>query len=162
MKFLHITEYSSLIPYKIPECKCNEHSLRHDNSIIRSYIDNSKTIIKESFDTIYNDTIIMEKTIPIKDMIIYDNINIADDEQQIAYVFECPICLYKTITTDKNIDFCPHCENDKFTPQVVALINTSQMKELAFDNYEDTTYIKVVDDNIVFEDRPIIKNENLF
>lgn len=151
-KYLHITEYSSLIPHKVPDCKKNEHSFKYGESIIRSFIDSERKIIKESFDSIYNDSIITEKSIPIDKIIIFDNIDIKDDEQEIQYVFECPVCLYNIITTDKHIDFCPYCENDKFPPQLIALINKDQTEELTVDNADSTTFIQVKDNNIVFRD----------
>lgn len=159
-KYLHITEYSSLIPYKIPKCKCEEHRFKYGESVIKSFIDNNKTIIKESFDTIYNDSVILEKSIPIDKIIIFDDLDVEDEEQTMQYVFECPVCLYNIVTTKQNIDFCPYCENDKFPPELIALINKEQMEELAVENADYTTLIQVKDNNIVFKDEPKIK-ENL-
>lgn len=153
-KYLHITEYSSLVPYKIPQKKPNEHDLVLDTSIIRSSFDDNKCPIRESLDTVFDESKLVEKTIPLDDVIIYDNIDMANEDQKLAYVFECPICLEKTITTDPTFGFCPRCENNTFPPEVIALINVSQMEELAVDNPFLSTLIQVKGNKIIFKEEP--------
>lgn len=159
-KYLHITEYSSSIPYKIPKKKSNEHDLEFNGNIIRTSVDTNKERIKENFDYLFDESKILEDTIPLKDIIIYDNKDIENEDQKLAYVYECPICLEKTITTDSKFNYCPHCENDKFLPQVIGLIHPDQMDEIAIDNSDISYYIQVEDGNIVIRKEPKEKESN--
>lgn len=148
-KYLHITEYSSLIPYKIPNRKVNEYDLEYNGNIIRTSVDTNKEQIKESLDTIFDESKIYEKTIPLDDIVIYDNLDIINEDQKVAYIFECPVCLEKTITTDATFNYCPHCENTKFQPLVIGLMNLSQMEEIAVEDADSSSYIQVEGDKIV-------------
>lgn len=153
-KFLHITEYSSLKPYSLPVKSSNEFDLTIDNSIIRTYVDSNKNRIKENFDIIYDSSKLEEKTIPLDQVIIYDNLDLVNDNQQIAYIYECPICFNKTITTDFNLEVCPHCENPKFSPEVIGLMNTKQKENIAIYDDDVSTLIQVKDNKVVFKDLP--------
>lgn len=154
-KYLHITEYSSR---KIPNKKDYEYDLTTlEDNIIRSYVDNHREKIKENFDNFYNDSIIEEKTFPLNKVIIYDNYDLINEDQKVAYVFECPVCLEKTITTDPTYNYCAHCENDKFAPVVVGLINVEQMEEIAIEDADISTYILVKDGKIKIIEKPEIK-----
>ena len=153
-KYLHIIEYSK--DHKIPKRKENEFDLNIDNhSIIRSsiVIDNynkCKEQIKEDYtDYFYKDSELDNYVLPLNDVIIYDNFDV-DETQEIAYVFECPICLSKTITSDSKLDFCPQCENSDFSFNLLALINTEQMENLAIDN-DDITKVILTKDNDFLE-----------
>lgn len=148
-KYLHITEYSSLIPHKIPNRKSNEHDLECDGNIIRTSVDTNKEQIKENFDNVFNESKIYEKTIPLDDIVIYDNLDLVEENQKIAYIFECPVCLEKTITTDATFNYCPHCENTKFQPIVIGLMNLSQMEEIAVEDANSSSYIQVEGDKVV-------------
>lgn len=156
MDYLHITEYSKYAPkHKIPERKKNEYDLIINDSIIRTSIDNCSYKIKESFDNIYQDSIVSEQSIPLKNIFIYDKLDVIDADssnQKLAYVFECPICLDIVITTDKNYSFCEKCENTKFPPKVIALINLEQMEDYAVE-HKDCNYVQVKDDKVVYECR---------
>lgn len=148
-RYLHITEYSSLIPHKIPNRKSNEHDLEYDGNIIRTSVDINKEQIKENFDNVFNESKIYEKTIPLDDIVIYDNLDLVEENQKIAYIFECPVCLEKTITTDATFNYCPHCENTKFQPIVIGLMNLSQMEEIAVEDANSSSYIQVEGDKII-------------
>ena len=79
--------------------------------------------------------------------------DVLNDNQKLAYVLECPICLHKIITSDNNLDYCPQCENIQFPLDLVALINTDQMEELAIDNKDVTTLVIVKDGEIKLIDK---------
>lgn len=148
-KFLHITEYSSLIKHRVPERKENEFDLCLGDNIIRTTVNTNREQIKERY---YNSSVIEEKTIPLDSVIIYDDMDILDEEQLIAYVYECPICKTITITTNPNYDFCNNCENTIFLPEVYALINIKQMEDIAINNSDISDYIRVKGDEIIFRD----------
>lgn len=161
-KYLHIIEYSKL-NNKIPKKESFENEFTIGNSLYRTSIVSSDKSTKEeikeslnndSFYNIYNENKLSEDIINIDDVIIYDDIDIKDKNQKLAYVFECPVCLYKTITTDKDLDFCPQCENVTFPFNLIALINTEQMEDIAIDNKDISKLIIVKDNKIVFEDKP--------
>lgn len=154
-KYLHIIEYSSR---KIPNKKDYEYDLiTAEGNIIRSSVDKYKEKIKENFDNVYNDSIIEEKTFPLNKVVIYDNYDLVNEDQKVAYVFECPVCLEKTITTDPTYSYCAHCENDKFAPVVVGLINVEQMEEIAIEEADISTYIFVKDGKIKIIEKPEVK-----
>lgn len=149
-KYLHITEYSSLIPYKLPCKKDNEFDLKIDNNIIRTSVNNYKTCISESY--LSDDITLLEQTIPLDNIIIYDDIDNLNEDQKLAYVYECPICLNTTITS-KKLDFCPHCENTKFSPEVIALISTNQMEDIALNQSDVSTLYLIKDDKVILKDK---------
>lgn len=154
MKYLRIIEYSPLTD-KLPIKEDNEFEFKYHNNIIRTKFFNEKDLIKEkvreSINPLYNDTIISTETICLDNSIIYDNIDL-DDEQEIAYVFECPICMYTSISSDKDLDFCPQCENTSFPLKLIALVNTEQMQNIAIDDKE-TTLIIVKDGKVKILDK---------
>lgn len=145
-KFLHIVEYSTLIKYKIPERKRNEYQIKIGESILRSYIDDNEHIICD--DSIYNDSKLCEKTIPLDKIIIYDDFDVIEDkDQKLLYVFECPICFNTIISFNSDLELCEICNNSLFKPKLVALLNneqyediSKQIKQLEQDSitYEDT------------------------
>ena len=152
-KYLHIIEY--LKNCKIPERKEKEFDLDIDShSIIRSSViaadyDKCKEQVKEDYtDYLYKESELDNYVLPLDDVIIYDNIDV-DETQEIAYVFECPICLSKTITSDSELDFCPQCENSDFPFNLLALINTKQMEDLAINNDDITNVILTKDNNFL-------------
>lgn len=152
-KYLYITEYSNLLPHKVPVKESNEYDLKQKDSIIRSSI-KDYDINSVSDNSTYS--ILDEKIIPLDKVFIYDDMDVElpkDSEQQIAYVFECPICLDITITTNKDYNFCEHCENTKFLPKLIALINLEQMENIAIEDKDISEFILVKDNKVVFEDR---------
>lgn len=152
-KYLYITEYSNLLPHKVPVKESNEYDLKQKDSIIRSSI-KDYDINSVSDNSTYN--ILDEKIIPLDKVFIYDDMDVElpkDSEQQIAYVFECPICLDITITTNKDYNFCENCENTKFLPKLIALINLEQMENIAIEDKDISEFILVKDNKVVFEDR---------
>lgn len=153
-KYLHIIEYSNQ-GLKIPERKENEHEFIYNNSIFRASIkiSESKEKIKESFDPYYNNVKLDEKIIKLDNIIIYDNLDLKP-EQELAYVYECPVCLNKTITSDKNLDYCPQCEQTKFPFDLVAIINTEQMEDIAVDNADVSTLIINKDGKVIYKSLP--------
>lgn len=156
MKYLKICEYSTLIPHKIPEKMEYENELKLSNSIIRSYIeDDNRVKVSEDYNpyinSVYNDALLEDKTIALNDCFIYDDIDVNED-QEIAYVMECPICLTTTIAS-KKLDFCPYCENNTFPPIVTALINTKQMEDVAIDNPDISELAIIKDNKIIFKDQ---------
>lgn len=157
MKYLYITEYSLDLKYKIPERKNNEFDLIIDNNLIRTTISNNQQKIKENFDYIYDESKLDEKVIPLNKVIIYDDIDMNDEEQEVAYVYICPICQNVTITDRPNLDFCTICENTNFPPELYALINLKQMEDIAINNSDISEYIQIKDDEIVFKDAPEVK-----
>lgn len=163
-KYLHITEYSSMIPYKIPKIKIGEHDLEYNGNIIRTSVDTYREPIKEHFDYLSNDSKIYDKTIPLDNVVIYDEIDMENENQEIAYVFECPVCLEKTITTNSVLESCPHCENNKFAPQVIGLMNVSQMEEIAIEDADVSYYIQVEDGKIIIKSQPeeVREKESIF
>ena len=159
-KYLHIIEYSKL--GKIPKKESFEHEFKYLNSIFRVSVKKAenKEMVKESFNPYYNSSKLDEKIFELKDTIIFDDIDILD-EQELAYIYECPICLYKIITSSNNIDFCPQCENTQFPFNLIALLNTEQMEELAIDNKDVTSLVILKDGKIQIFDRPKTEGENL-
>ena len=157
MKYLKIREYSTLIPHKIPEKMEYENELKLSNSIIRSYIEDDYNRVRVSEDynpyinSVYNDALLEDKTIALNDCFIYDDIDVNED-QEIAYVMECPICLTTTIAS-KKLDFCPYCENNTFPPIITALINTKQMEDVAIDNPDISELAIIKDNKIIFKDQ---------
>lgn len=151
-KFLHIIEYSGSSPkYKIPDKRSFEYDINYNGNLVRTFVDSNRDRIKESLDYIYDESKVAEKTIPLKDVIIYDNIDYKED-QELAYVFECPICLNITITSDAGLDFCPHCENTKFAPNVIAILNIEQMDNIAIENKDVSGLIIVKDDKVIYRE----------
>nr|CAI9751327.1 hypothetical protein DGKKSRWO_DGKKSRWO_CDS_0047 [uncultured phage]CAI9752193.1 hypothetical protein CVNMHQAP_CVNMHQAP_CDS_0047 [uncultured phage] len=150
-KFLHIVEYAKGM--KIPEKLDEEYEFYYCNSIFRTSIKeaSSKEKVKESFDPYYNNVKLDEQVIDLGNILIYDNIDIKDD-QTLAYVYECPVCLNKTITSDKNLDYCPQCEQTKFPFDLIAIVNTDQMEDIAIKNDDVSTLIIVNGDKIVFKE----------
>lgn len=142
-KYLHITEYSSNLKYKIPNRKHGEFDLELKDSIIRSKLDEFACPIRESFDTLFDQAKLEEQTIPIDDVYIYDDLDIEDDDQKIAYVFRCPICGRLTIQTNPNLDSCLQCEEQIFKPEVIGLINRDQMEDISINNSDVSTYIQI-------------------
>lgn len=128
-KYLHILEYSSRL--KIPERKKLENEFKYLGNIFRTSVvfSESKEQIKESFNPVYNNSKIDEKIIDLDDIVIYDNIDIKP-EQDLVYVYECPVCLSKTISSEPEQKFCPQCEQDRFYLDILALINTDQLNDL--------------------------------
>lgn len=153
-KFLRIIEYSTL--NKIPVKESFEHEFIIGDKLFRTSvcIAESKEQVKENFDPYYNDSKIEEKAFDLNDVLIFDNLDIVDPTQRLVYVFECPVCLNKTITTEDDISFCPQCEQEQFPFNLLALINTEQMEELAIDNPDVTTLVLIKEDKIVFKDTP--------
>lgn len=159
MKYLHIIEYSKY--GKIPVKESFEHEFKtvDGNTIRSSVIDDKKDNYCSDFDNIINtynklSGVVEDKTISLKDSIIYDNLDINNPKQKIVYVLECPICLNCTITSDSKIDTCPQCGNNEFSFNVKALINQEQMEDLAINNDDVTTLIIVnKDGNIQFIDK---------
>lgn len=157
-KYLRLIEYSLLAPHKIPERKQGEFDCILKNSIIRTKVcDEDTARIQESF-TIYNEAKVEDRVIPLKDVIIYDNKDV-NQEQEIAYVFECPLCLNTIMSSSKDIDLCPRCENTKFVPELIALINVKQMEDIAINDKENSSLIIVKDNEIVFKDLPENKEQ---
>lgn len=159
MKYLHIVEYSKY--GKIPVKESFEHEFKTtDGNIVRSSVVKDKENKNyDSFEDIINtynklSGVVEDKTISLKDVIIYDNLDIDNLDQKLVYVLECPVCLNRTITSDSKIDTCPQCGNSDFPFIVKALINQEQMEELAIDNDDVTTLIIVKDDEIKLIDKP--------
>ena len=151
MKYLEIKEYSSIVKNKIPEIKDKEHELILKESVIHSKIvDKDDNDMTTSLYSDMSDSIkIDDMSIPLNQVYIYDDLYIGDESQNIAYVYECPICYHTIISTEPNLETCPHCGNNRFPLDVKGLINTSQMEEIAFDNSDVSTYIYIdKDDNI--------------
>lgn len=150
-KHLIISEYLNHPNIKLPEKLATEFEFCIGNKIYRT------KVIKESYanDIIYAKTEeeensqIDKKEIDLNNVIIYDNLDVIDS-QELAYVYNCPVCLSTTISSEANLDFCPSCENAKFPLELVALINTEQMEELAVD--EDNSLVLFKDGKIVFKD----------
>lgn len=153
-KFLYVVEYAKGL--NIPDLKFNEHETQFGNSTIRSSVEEgyTKKDIKESINTYYNNSKVEETVIPLDDVLVYDNIDADIDKQEIAYVFECPICSSVTITSEHDIDFCPQCENTEFPFNLLALIPVQQMEEIGIDNKDVSTLVLVKDDNVVMVDLP--------
>lgn len=160
MKYLHIIEYSSLVPYKIPESKGNRFSLVLQDSVIQSYVDDVKTRVMESIDYIMDDAKLSEVTVPLDNVIIYDNLDLDNEEQKLAYVFRCPVCQSVYISTNPTEDFCFICENDKFSPELVGLINVGQMEKIAVDENDVSTLIQIKDGKVVYKDEPKIEQNS--
>ena len=160
IKYLYISEYSLLDKKHIPEKLNNEYEFKIDNSLIRGRIfestkqdlDCAKEEACNLYDSICNQSRIADDIIPLDDIIIYDNLDI-NDKQEIAYVFECPICLTKIITSDSKLNICPRCENTEFDFDLLALINTKQVEDLS--NIEDN------DENNEFADNTYLVNDNI-
>lgn len=154
-RFLKITEYSSFMSNKIPERKTTDFDVQLDTgSTIRTSIVDSKSKVCEAFSNDpLDDNIIEEKFFPLDELIIYDDLDITNEDQKVAYVYECPVCFYKTVTTDPQYNFCPQCENSKFTPEVVGLIPLAQMEELEA-NDKDVTVFQLKDDKLVYKYKP--------
>ena len=160
MKYLHIVEYSTLIPYKIPIKESKDFDLYIDDSIIRSSVVSGKSKVSEKYSTdILQDTVLDEKFLPLEDVIVYDDIDIRNNDQKVAYVYECPVCFNITITTDPNFDFCTHCENSKFTPKLVGLINIEQMEEIAVNENDTSSYVQIKNDKIIYKSSPTKRKE---
>lgn len=158
-KFLRIIEYSML--GKIPAKESFEHEFIIGDKLFRTSVCEAedKEQIKENFDPYYNDSKLEEKSFALNDVLIFDDLDVQDPAQKLVYVFECPVCLNKIITTEDDFDFCPQCEQEQFPFDLIALINTEQMEELAIDNPDVTTLVLIKDDEIVFKDTP--KEEEL-
>lgn len=156
-KYLKITEYSKYSKNMLPNLNGKfEHEFELGDSIIRTSVFSEKDRIYESYNTAVinklNELKIEENIIPLKDVVVYDEIDISDNEQKLAYVFECPICLYKILTTQSNVDTCPICENTNFPPRVIALINQEQMEDIAINNKDTSSLLLVDNDSIVYKD----------
>lgn len=153
MKYLHILEYSKFSNF-LPILESFEHEFTINNSIFRTSIveSDSKEKIKESFNPIYNNQKLDEEIIPLTDVVIYDNIDVIP-EQKLAYVYQCPVCLNVTISSDnKTMEYCPQCENSTFDFDLIAIINTEQMEEIAINEKENTSLVLVKDDEVVMVD----------
>lgn len=160
-KYLRITEYCTHVPYRIPKIEKGQFDLTIDDDLIRSSVvtdQDSKSLISEGLHSVYNEALLSEKEIPLSNVFIYDDIDV-DYEQEIAYVFECPICLTTTITSKQNLDFCPYCENNKFPPNLIALVNTKQMEDIAVEHSDVSSLAVVKDNKIIFKDRPKVTEE---
>lgn len=149
-KYLTISEYLNSSSIKLPEKQNTEFEFCIKDRIYR-------TSVKESYEDMITyakpedeeNSQISKKDIDLSDVIIYDNLDVIDS-QELAYVYNCPVCLSTTISSEANLDFCPSCENAKFPLELIALINTEQMEELAVD--EDNSLILFKDGKIVFKD----------
>lgn len=152
MKRLHITEYSKFC--KLPIKESYEHDVKlSTGNIIRTSVqkDNEeyKTDINKIIDTYNKVTNVVEDiSIPLTDIIIYDNLDIADPDQELAYVLECPVCLNTTVATNHKIPACPQCGNAEFPFTVKALVSLDQMEELAIDNKDETSLIIIKDGEV--------------
>lgn len=153
MEYLHIVEYSAMRPTRIPRLKFRQFRYKIGESVYHAYIDNSRVRIKEDFDKpLEEDSKISEDTISLDDVILVDDLDLDKESQKLAFVYECPVCLNKTITTASNYDFCPHCENSRFSPEVIGIINVPLMEDIAVNHPENTTFIQTKDGKVVFKD----------
>lgn len=163
MKFLCISEYSDY--GIIPNRKNYEYELKLGDRHIRSFVfsgDKDKEQVKESInDPLFNEAKISSDVIPLDKVIIYDNKNLVPNnpDQKIAYVYVCPICLTTLISNDNDLDFCPHCENTKFSPELKALVNMDQMEDIAIEE-SDSSLLIIKKDNIEIIDNPNIINNS--
>lgn len=161
--YLHIREYSKSgkhLPIPVP----GERVFTYLDSVYYGRIDNNehRVQISEYYDTVYDSAKLDEEVIPLDDVVIYDNLDIVSDTQPLSYVYRCPVCLRTILTTESNLDFCPNCENTKFAPEVVGLLNKDLMDDIAIDDADETTYIQVKDDSIILRDeRKKVSNERL-
>lgn len=149
-KFLKITEY--ITNNKLQNKKDNEFEFNIDGHLIRSCVcqGEDKEIVKESFTNYQDQDKEIENTIlPLNRVIIYDNKDI-DLDQKLAYVFECPVCLTTIITSNKDLDYCPHCENVTFPFELLALVNTEQMEDIGIEHSDISDLIVVKDNKIEF------------
>lgn len=163
-KHLHIVEYSRF--GKIPVKESFEHEVTLDNgNIIRTSVHNDVeendyiSDVDRIINVYNNESKIEEKNIDLDNVIIYDNLDI-ESPQSLAYVYECPICLNTTITTDPEIDMCPQCGNKKYPFNVIALINTNQMEEIATED-DDVSSLIIIKDNKL-EILPRKQKENMY
>ena len=118
--------------------------------------------LKDGLDSLHNEAKFCEKSVPLDKVIICDDLDIANEDQKLAYVFECPICLFTVISTNPGLDFCPHCENTKFPPKVVALMNVAQMEDLATEEDDLTTFVQIKDGKVIYQDMPKMEEKDLF
>lgn len=169
-KYLKITEYSSLLRDKIPIKESNEFDLEHDGDIIRTSIikhdDNIMRSMQDEMtnglDSLHNEAKFCEKSVPLDKVIILDDVDMANENQKLAYVFECPICLHTTMTTTPNLTFCPYCENTKFPPKVIALMNVAQLEDLVTEEDDVTTFVQVKDGKVIYQDMPKNDEKDIF
>lgn len=152
-KFLKITEYfnNDFLDNK----KNNEFEFILNNHVIRSCVcqGEDKEIVKESFNNYSNNENIVDTVIlPLNRVVIYDDMDI-DPEQTLAYVLECPVCLTTIISSNKDIDYCPHCENVTFPFDLLAIINTEQMEDIGIENSDISDLIVIKDNKIEFMKR---------
>lgn len=154
MEYLHIVEYSSAMPKRIPKIKAGQYEYKVGESVFHAFIDKYRVRIKEDLDTtmMEDEVKLDENTIPLDDVILVDDVNIDKETQKLAFVFECPVCLSKTISTNSQFDFCPHCENPRFSPEVIGLISVPLMEDIAVNHPETNTLIQIKDDKVVFKD----------
>ena len=141
-KYLYIREYSLDNKLYIPEKLNNEYDTIVNGNLIRSKIvesykdiDQAKDSVFSSCDSIYDYYKLSDDLIELDDTVIYDVLSI-NDMQKLAYVLECPICLTKIITSNKDINICPRCENSEFSFNLLALINVDQVKQIDGDLLE--------------------------
>lgn len=151
-KFLRIIEYFKNV--KLPLKENYEYEFTIENKIYRTSICEAsfKEQVSESFDPEYNDAKVGEQVFELKDVVIYDDMDI-NSPQDIVYTMECPICLNTIISNDSQLDFCPRCGNEEFPLEVKALINTAQMEEIAIDNKDVSSLVIVKDDKIQLVDK---------
>lgn len=162
MKYLKITEYCSAFKNKIPELKTNEHQLQLKESVVHSSIidkNDNEPISINPYDNYFNENKIEDINIPLDQVYIYDDLSINNNEQDIAYVYQCPICYHTIISTEPNLSICPHCGNERFSFDILGLINTTQMEEIAFDNSDTSTYIYIDKNNNIKVFMP--ENDNI-
>lgn len=152
VKYLYIREYLKT-KKGIPIKRNNEYDLDFGDRIMRSSIITSdthnKSIVYESINNtqdkqLYNDVIIDTVVIPLDNIILYDYLNI-DRTQKLAYVYECPICLSNIISSNKDIECCPHCENDVYPFNLLALINIDQTRDFSKTKDDEPISVKFND-----------------
>lgn len=138
IKYLYIREYLKT-KKGIPIKKNNEYDLDLKDRIIRSSViaknTYDKSIVYESINNtqdkqLYNDVTVDTVIIPLDNIILYDYLDI-DRTQKLAYVYECPICLSNIISSDKDIEYCPHCENSTYPFNLLALVNIDQTRDFS-------------------------------
>lgn len=149
MKYLHTIEYSPL--GRIPDIQDREYEFKHLGNVFRASIvdGESKRQIREQFDPYYNNSKLEEKIIPLKDIIIVDDLDIEDKTQKLAYVFECPVCLNVIVSTNPKYDWCPQCENQTYDLNLIAIVNQELVEDMAIDEADESTVMFIKDNRLI-------------
>lgn len=149
MKYIHTIEYSPL--GRIPEKLDSEYEYNYGGNIFRASIveGESKRQIKEQFDPYYNSSKLEEKIIPLKDILIIDDLDLQDKNQKLVYVFECPVCLNIIVSTDPKAFYCEQCENQTYDLNLIAIIPQELVEEMAVEESDDTTIVFLKDNKVI-------------